>query len=149
MLLLRNVSISNAVSIVVAAALSNIADASPSTRKVYNAGLNKYRKFCKMANRSISPVSEDTLLLFTAHLATEGTLASTIKVYLSAIRSSHVAAGRHDEFTKQLTPQAPASHQRDPETAGYHFSPMNSSPNHHRDFGRDTFNTNKTPTTIS
>ena len=85
--------------------MNNIADASPSTRKVYNAGLNRYRKFCKMANRSISPASEDTLLLFTAHLATEGILASTIKVYLSAIRSSHVAAGRHDEFTKQLTPR--------------------------------------------
>lgn len=38
--------------------------ASPSTWKVYNAGLNRYHKFCKMANRSIFPASEDTLLLF-------------------------------------------------------------------------------------
>ena len=79
--------------------------ASPSTWKVYNAGLSRYQKFCKMANRSIFPASEDNLLLFTAHLATEGILASTIKVYLSAIRSSHVAAGRHEEFSKQITPR--------------------------------------------
>ena len=58
-----------------------------------------------MANRSMFPASEDTLLLFTAHLATEGILASTIKVYLSTIHSSHVAAGRHKEFSKQLTPR--------------------------------------------
>ena len=58
-----------------------------------------------MAQKPAIPVSEDTLLLFTVHLATEGISTSTIKVYLSAIRSFHVASGRHDDFARQLTPR--------------------------------------------
>ena len=46
-------------------------------------------------------------------------------------------------------PQAPVNHQRDADTAGYHFSPKNLSPDHHRDPGRDMPNTIKTPTKIS
>ena len=71
--------------------------ASSPTWKVYKAGLSRYQCFCTMAAIT---ASEDTLLLFTVHLATEGISTSTIKVYLSAIRSFHVASGRHDDFAR-------------------------------------------------
>ena len=79
--------------------------AAASTWKVYNTGLNRYQRFCETAGKPTIPTSEDTLLLFTAHLATEGITSSIIKVYLSALRSFHVAAGKHEEFAKQLTPR--------------------------------------------
>ena len=63
--------------------------ASSSTWKVYKAGPSRYQRFCTMAQKPAIPASEDTLLLFTVHLATEGISTSTIKVYLSAIRSFH------------------------------------------------------------
>ena len=46
--------------------------ASSSTWKVYKAGLSRYQRFCTMAQKPAIPASEDTLLLFTGHLATEG-----------------------------------------------------------------------------
>ena len=73
--------------------------ASFSTWKVYKAGLSRYQCFCTMAQKPAILASEDTLLLFTVHLATEGISTSTIKVYLSAIRSFH------DDFARQLTPR--------------------------------------------
>ena len=79
--------------------------ASSSTWKVYRAGLSRYQSFCTMAQKPSIPASEDTLLLFTVHLAMEGISTSTIKVYLSAVRSFHVRSGRHEDFAKQLTPR--------------------------------------------
>ena len=47
--------------------------ASPFHLKIDNAcKINRHQKFCRMASRSIFLASDDTLLLFTAHLATEG-----------------------------------------------------------------------------
>ena len=51
------------------------------------------------------PTSESTLLLFVAHLASLKLSHSTIKVYLSGVRSLHVAQGHHDSFNKCLTPR--------------------------------------------
>ena len=41
------------------------------------------------------PANEYTILLFVMHLATSGLSYTTIKVYLSAIHSMHVATGQH------------------------------------------------------
>ena len=79
--------------------------ASYSTWKVYSAGLSRYQSFCTMAQKPSIPASEDTLLLFTVHLAMEGISTSTIKVYLSAVRSFHARSDRHEDFAKQLTPR--------------------------------------------
>ena len=51
------------------------------------------------------PAQESTLLLFVTHLAISGLSHTTIKVYLSAIRSMHVATGQHAVFHQQLTPR--------------------------------------------
>ena len=37
-------------------------------------------------------------------IAKDGLAYSSMKVYLSAVRSLHVSVGLHDDFTKQLTP---------------------------------------------
>jgi hypothetical protein len=44
-------------------------------------------------------------LLFVGHLARQGLSYASIKVYLSAVRNLHVAAGLHKGFTEQLTPR--------------------------------------------
>ena len=75
-----------------------------STYKVYRVGLSRYQSFCTMAQKPPVPASEDTLLLITVHLAME-VISSNIKVYLLAIRSSHVRSGRHDDLARQLTPR--------------------------------------------
>ena len=41
------------------------------------------------------PVSQDTLLLYVAFLFEQGLSGSTIRVYLSAIRSMHILSGNH------------------------------------------------------
>ena len=76
-----------------------------STYKVYRVGLSRYQSFCTMAQKPPVPASEDTLLLITVHLAMEVISTSNIKVYLLAIRSSHVRSGRHDDLARQLTPR--------------------------------------------
>ena len=43
--------------------------------------------------------------MFVGHLAQQGLAHTSIKVYLSAVRSLHVAAGQHKEFAQQLTPR--------------------------------------------
>ena len=47
---------------------------------------------------------EMSLLHFIAHLFKEGLAYTSIKVYLSAIRSMHVTSGHHNIFSQQLTP---------------------------------------------
>ena len=51
------------------------------------------------------PTTEATLLLFVTHLASQNLAYTTIKVYLAAIQSAHVAAGKHKIFEEQLTPR--------------------------------------------
>jgi len=58
-----------------------------------------------MASVSAVPTSENTLMLFTSHLAKEGLSHQSIKVYLSAVRNLHVTAGQHDAYSKALTPR--------------------------------------------
>ena len=77
----------------------------PATHKSYQAGQKRYFNFCSEEKRSPVPTSEETMLLFVAHLAQQGLTHATIKVYLSAVRNLHVTAGLHKEFAVQLTPK--------------------------------------------
>ena len=51
------------------------------------------------------PTTETTLILFATYLALERITYATIKVYLAAIRNTHVSAGLHSHFYQQLSPR--------------------------------------------
>ena len=78
---------------------------SPTTHRSYSTGLKQYIHFCSQASLPAIPASEHTLLLFVTHLATQNLSYSTIKVYMSAVRSAHVTTGNHTDFDSQLTPR--------------------------------------------
>lgn len=61
--------------------------------------------FCDQIRQTPVPTNESTLLLYITHMGKKGLSHSTIKVYLSAIRSLHVATGQHSHFTAQYTPR--------------------------------------------
>ena len=63
------------------------------TRKTYSSAQKSYMKFCDDYNLLALPCSEDTVLLFIAYLHSTGCKGSTIRVYLSAVRSLHVEEG--------------------------------------------------------
>ena len=59
----------------------------PSTRKTYQAGINKFVKFCTLYNIiNPLPVSQSLLCSYISHLANSGLAFGTIKTYLAAIR---------------------------------------------------------------
>ena len=58
-----------------------------STHRVYQSGRNRYMCFCEAARVTPYPATEDTLLLFIAHLH------GTIKSYLAAIRFDQIGRG--------------------------------------------------------
>lgn len=66
------------------------------TRKTYNSAQSQFLRFC--ASYGLSPylASEETLLMYIAHMSERGLQHSTMLVYLSAIRSLHVEAGLSD-----------------------------------------------------
>ena len=51
------------------------------------------------------PTTETTLILFATYLASERITFATIKVYLAAIRNTHVSEGLHSHFYQQLSPR--------------------------------------------
>jgi hypothetical protein len=65
----------------------------PSTKKTYTCAQQKYLIFCGIYKFEPTPVSEETLLLYVAYLFDLGFKCSSIRVYLSAIRSLHVYSG--------------------------------------------------------
>ena len=77
----------------------------PATRNTYSFAQQSYLKFCSAIQCSPTPPHASTLLLFVTHLATSGLSDTSIKVYLSAIHSMHVATGQHIGFDQQLTPR--------------------------------------------
>ena len=77
----------------------------PNTWTSYSTGVRHYITFCNLATRQTLPTTESTLLLFTAYLASLNLSHSSIKVYLSGVRSLHVQNGLHASFNKQLTPR--------------------------------------------
>ena len=63
-----------------------------STRKIYQAGINKFAQFCVSYNTtSPLPVSQSLLCLFISHLANLCLSRGTIKTYLAAIRYLQVS----------------------------------------------------------
>ena len=68
-----------------------------STRRAYSASQRRFLEFCYWSklihdNGSPLPASEQTLMLFAAHLS-RTIKASSIKVYLSGVRSLHIEHG--------------------------------------------------------
>ena len=76
-----------------------------STHHSYNVAIKLYESFCQSISHTPTPTTEYTLLLFTAYLGQRKLAYSTIKVYLSAVRNLHVAAGMHQIFSSQLIPR--------------------------------------------
>ena len=76
-----------------------------STHKSYQAAIQQYLTFCDQIKHTPMPTNESTLLLYIAHMRRKGLSHSTIRVYLSAIRSLQVAEGQHNYFTAQYTPR--------------------------------------------
>ena len=75
-----------------------------STWKSYTTGISHYTRFCTLATRNTLPTTECTLLLlFVSYFASLNLFHSTIKVYLSGVRSIHVTHGYHSFFNCQLT----------------------------------------------
>ena len=64
-----------------------------STREVYNSAQRQYRGFCDIYGLPPIPASENNILLFIAWMYTKGRKASTIRVYLAAIRMLHITGG--------------------------------------------------------
>ena len=76
--------------------------------------------------------SESTLLLYIAHVGRKGLSHLTIRVYLSAIRSFHVAEGQHNHFTAQyiyFTP--PASPSWNTKETSLYLKTKDQTPNHY------------------
>ena len=78
----------------------------PSTRKSYASGRRKFYDFCRHAGRlhqdgSPCPAEEWTLCLFVSFLA-DSVQHSSIKVYLSAVRSLHIEQGFPDPLINCL-----------------------------------------------
>ena len=63
------------------------------TRSTYSAGQLRFQSFCQLIKATCMPTTETTLILFVTYLASERITYATIKLYLAAIRNTHVSAG--------------------------------------------------------
>ena len=61
-----------------------------STHKTYGSAQRKYQNFCIDLRLAPLPASNETLIKFVSYLFDQGIKGSSIKVYLSAVRSLHV-----------------------------------------------------------
>ena len=64
-----------------------------STHRAYQAGGNRYSKFCQEPSLTPYPTSEELVLLFIAHLHQEKLAHGTNKSYLAAIRYGQIQRG--------------------------------------------------------
>jgi integrase len=62
----------------------------PTTTKTYTSAQSRFLSFCSIYAQIPLPVTEDTLLLYISFLFEDGLTASTIRVYLAAVRSLHI-----------------------------------------------------------
>ena len=76
-----------------------------STHKLYLCGQQRYVSFCQQFHILPSPTTEYTLLLFITSLALSNLAHTTIKAYLSAVRSLHIQSEVLHTFSAQLTPR--------------------------------------------
>ena len=69
----------------------------PATRHLYAAGQQHYTNFCRLHARPLGPATDTTLAEFVTYLADVVHLTPTsIKTYLSAVRSLHIDRGWPD-----------------------------------------------------
>ena len=78
----------------------------PSTRQVYGSAQRQFLEFCSQdtpldLGHPLLPASEQILMRFCAHLA-DRLHHSSIKVYLSAVRSLHIDYGYPDPLSNCL-----------------------------------------------
>ena len=64
-----------------------------STAKTYSSAQKRYLSFCAQFAIDPIPASEDTLLTYIAQLHRDGLKATSIRVYLSAVRAMHIDEG--------------------------------------------------------
>ena len=65
----------------------------PTTARTYNTAQSRFLSFCDSIQALPIPCSENTLLLYVAYLSKEGLKASSVRVYLAAIRALHIEEG--------------------------------------------------------
>ena len=82
-----------------------ITSLAPATHKLYLCGQQRYMSFCQQFHLSPLPTTENTILLFIASLAQSKLAHTTIKAYLSAVRSLHIQSGLLHKFSSQLSPR--------------------------------------------
>ena len=73
-----------------------VAGLAGSTQRAYRSGERRYTDFCTAAALVPFPALESTLIAFVAFLFKEGLSASSIKLYLAAIRHCQIALGMGD-----------------------------------------------------
>ena len=64
-----------------------------STHATYSSAQKRFKSFCDENNLCHLPASEDTLVLFVSQLYLDDLKGSSIRVYLSSVRSMHIFAG--------------------------------------------------------
>ena len=65
----------------------------PSTMKTYYSAYLRFERYCTKYDKVTMPVTEDDLILYVSYLFDDGLKASSIKVYLAAIRHVHILNG--------------------------------------------------------
>ena len=75
----------------------------PSTREHYTYGIQCYLQFYNLINHPPLPTSEQTLQLFTTHLALQHLSTSTIQTCLSIVCYLHLSTNQLTAYTTQLT----------------------------------------------
>lgn len=65
----------------------------PNTRRTYSSAQRQFIAFCKNYQLTALPCEKDTVLLFVAYMHANNFKLSSVKVYLSAIRSLHLEEG--------------------------------------------------------
>jgi hypothetical protein len=64
----------------------------PNTRQVYDSAQRQYIHFCNKYGLQRVPASENTILLYIAHIYIKTLKASAMKVYLASIRMMHIGS---------------------------------------------------------
>ncbi|XP_043210480.1 uncharacterized protein LOC122375265 isoform X1 [Amphibalanus amphitrite] len=70
-----------------------VAGLAPATRRLYDAGARRYRRFCRTYRLVAAPADEQTVLRFIAHLVRRGLTAARISTVLAGVRHWHVRRG--------------------------------------------------------
>lgn len=72
------------------------------TRRVYDSAQKRFLKFCERYGLVPVPATEQTLLLYVSYLFLEGLKSSSVRVYLSGLRSMHVVEGYENPLEGKL-----------------------------------------------